>query len=367
MKNDKLKQWLVILSFGCVLIFGCVGSFLYPDQKISDTERRPLTQFQKPTKDTIINGSFMKNFEDYSVDQFPVRDGFRQLKACTALSLFRQQDVNDLYMVDGFVSKMDAQINEDSFNYATDRFSLVYDTYLKDKKMDIYSVLIPDKNQFMAKKSGHLALDFDALKAMWEEKMSFAQNIPIENLLSLDDFYQTDIHWRQEKIGDISKKIADTMGITLKNTYELKNAEVPFNGVYAGQLAIKMPADDFYYVQSEVFDYCQVYDYETKQYLPVYDEAALLGKDAYSFFLHGSKSLLTIENPTCENDQELIVFRDSFGSSIAPYWIEGYKKITLVDIRYIMPKMLGNFIEFKDQDVLFMYSTDVINHSEMLK
>ena len=84
-------------------------------------------------------------------------------------------------------------------------------------------------------------------------------------------------------------------------------------------------------------------------------------------FLSGSKSLLTIENPNASTDKELIVFRDSFGSSIAPLFAEGYAKITLVDIRYISPNMLGRFIEFTNQDVLFLYSTSVLNNSITIK
>ena len=84
-------------------------------------------------------------------------------------------------------------------------------------------------------------------------------------------------------------------------------------------------------------------------------------------FLSGSKSLLTIENPNATTDKELIIFRDSFGSSIAPLLAEGYAKITLVDIRYMSPNMLGNFMEFTDQDVLFLYSTGVLNNSITIK
>ena len=46
---------------------------------------------------------------------------------------------------------------------------------------------------------------------------------------------------------------------------------------------------------------------------------------------------------------------------------EGYASITLVDIRYISPQMLGQFISFTNQDVLFLYSTSVLNNSETIK
>ena len=89
--------------------------------------------------------------------------------------------------------------------------------------------------------------------------------------------------------------------------------------------------------------------------------------DPYELFLSGSKSLLTIENPYAESDRELVMFRDSFGSSLAPLLVSGYAKITLVDIRYISPELLDRFIDFESQDVLFIYSAPVLNNSITLK
>ena len=43
--------------------------------------------------------------------------------------------------------------------------------------------------------------------------------------------------------------------------------------------------------------------------------------------------------------------------------VEGYKKITVIDIRYISSKILNKYIDFNDQDVLFMYSILTINNS----
>ena len=90
--------------------------------------------------------------------------------------------------------------------------------------------------------------------------------------------------------------------------------------------------------------------------------AGLEGMDSYEFYLYGSKSLITIENPE-GTEGELIIFRDSFGSSIAPLLISGYEKITLVDIRYISPSILDKMVDFSGKDVLFLYSTTVLNNS----
>lgn len=61
--------------------------------------------------------------------------------------------------------------------------------------------------------------------------------------------------------------------------------------------------------------------------------------------------------------KELLLFRDSFGSSIAPLLLENYSKITLIDLRYLSKDILENYIEFENQDVLFLYSTLVLNQN----
>ena len=49
------------------------------------------------------------------------------------------------------------------------------------------------------------------------------------------------------------------------------------------------------------------------------------------------------------------MFRDSFCSSLAPLLLDGYKKITVIDLRYIGSPLLKGLVEFKDnQDVLII-------------
>ena len=112
---------------------------------------------------------------------------------------------------------------------------------------------------------------------------------------------------------------------------------------------------------------CIVYDYENQKEIKIYDLEKAQGNDPYEMFLSGPLSLITIENDQAASDRELIMFRDSFGSSIAPLFAEHYRKITLVDIRYIHPDLLEKYIEFVDQDVLFLYSISILNNGETLK
>ena len=77
--------------------------------------------------------------------------------------------------------------------------------------------------------------------------------------------------------------------------------------------------------------------------------------------------MLRIDDPDAKTDKELVVFRDSFGSSITPLLMRDYKTVYMVDIRYIASDWIGNFVTFDNQDVLFLYSTTVLNNSSTFK
>ena len=65
----------------------------------------------------------------------------------------------------------------------------------------------------------------------------------------------------------------------------------------------------------------------------------------------------------------MIIFRDSFTSSLAPLLLEAYQEIILVDTRYISSTLLGEYVDFEEPDtqILFLYNTLLLNNSSMLK
>ena len=128
-----------------------------------------------------------------------------------------------------------------------------------------------------------------------------------------------------------------------------------------------MAPESIHYLINDAIRDCTVYDYQNNRTGTVYDMERAMGKDPYEMFLSGSLSLITMENPYAQSGRELVLFRDSFGSSIAPLLLSGYSRITLVDIRYIQPDYLGQFIDFENCDVLFLYSSLVLNNSDTLK
>lgn len=365
--TEKAKNKIVVLSAALFFLIFFVWCTLKPAAPVSDSERRPLAAMPSFSVSAVMSGKFMRDFESYATDQFPLRGGFRALKSAVSLYLFGQRDVEGIYMVDGYASKMEYPVNRESLDYAAARFRRIYEKYLDGQNVNIYLSVIPDKNCFLAGPNGYPAMDYGALVSYLRERTDYMQYIDIFDCLELEDYYKTDTHWRQERIADVAGRLAEGMGLGLSGEYRVMPLENPFYGVYCGQSALPLPAEQIFYLESDILDACRVYDYETKGEIPVYDMEKAWGKDPYEMFLSGSKSLLTMQNPGGAADRRLIVFRDSFGSSIVPLLAEGYGEVTLADIRYLPGELLGNYLEFDDCDVLFLYSTLVLNHSETLK
>lgn len=372
--STKVKN-IVLTCVMSVFFFGLAFfAWLKPADDYSYTERKTLKSFPKITWETIVNKKFMTDFESYTLDQFPMRDTFFKVKGGVNLYLFGMKnnvrgDYN-YYEKDGYVSEIEYPMNNGSLDYAAGRFQNIYDRYLKNKRTNIYFSIVPDKNYFLAEDAGQLSMDYDAFIEYMKAKTDYMQYIDIMDLLSIEDYYKTDTHWRQEKIVDVAQRLGEAMGVTLAGNYKENVLDHPFGGVYYGQSGLPfLKEEELVYLTSDVLDNCTVktYDKNGKPVsMSIYDMEKAYDKDPYEIFLSGSLSLIEITNPNATTDKELVIFRDSFGSSLSPLLVEGYKKVTVVDIRYMNSSMLNRYVRFNNQDVLFIYSTLVLNNSSTL-
>ena len=365
--NKKIKDLLTLGAAALFVLVFALWGILKEDDALSVSERRALKQFPTLNAEEVLSGRFQSNFESYTLDQFPLRDEFRTLKALAVRDLFLERDNNGIYVAGGYAAKLDYPVNEDSVAHATDRFRYVYESYFKDTGANVYLSVIPDKNYFLAAENGYPAMDYESLFALVQEKADFAQYIDLTSALSLSSYYRTDTHWRQESLLPVASLLADAMDVQISADLTPVTLDTPFYGVYRGQSALPLAPDALTYLTSDTLDTCRVYDYENSVYLPIYTLEKADGSDPYEIFLSGPKSLLRIENPNAAGERKLIVFRDSFAASLVPLLASGYSEITLVDIRYLSPTMLGKFIDFNAQDVLFLYSASVLNDSSAIK
>ena len=358
MIQDKTKNKIITIGFVMTLAIIFVANLIAEDKTISTSERRKLAQFPEISISKVFNGDVSNKWEKYVEDQFIERDLFRGIKSFWSTKIFAQKDDNKLFEKDDAIYKMEYPLSESNVQKSAQKINKVYEKYLKG--MNVYYSIIPDKNYYL-ENDDHLKLDYDKVQEIMQSELAGLKYIDIRSGLELEDYYRTDLHWKQENLQEVVKIVQKDMGLdAIDVNYEIQD-KGEFYGAYYGQLATNVSPDNLYILTNEVIENCTTYNFETKKSASVYTETSTT--DKYDIFASGATPLISIENPNAQNDKELLLFRDSFGSSIAPLLVENYSKITLVDLRYISSTILDNYIDFNNQDVLFLYSTVVLNQN----
>ncbi len=168
-----------------------------------------------------------------------------------------------------------------------------------------------------------------------------------------------------------------------ENNFEINKIN-DFYGVYYGQAALPMAPDTISYLTNETIHAASVWNLEKNMrngtvILPEEEGALLepiyqldvpegtLRLDKYDAYVGGAASLQRIKSPNAASDKKLIIFRDSYTSSLVPLFLEAYSEIVLVDLRYISSSLLGEYVDFADADILFLYGVSIVNNASILK
>ena len=274
----------------------------------------------------------------------------------------------DVYVYQGYAVTTEAGYDQKSLDYAALKFQQLYDSYLTGNDGHIYLSVVPDKGSFTAPPEGYTPASAQETADTLLAQLDFVQYVDIAPGLMLEDYYRTDPHWRQECLVATAQTLAQAMDVPLAGDFQENAIDVPFYGAYAGKSNEPLTADTLRYLTGEVPDACTVYDYETERQETLYDLSAVETDTPYDLYLQGSRSLLRIDSPLAATDRTLVVFRDSFGSSLIPLLAESYRTIYAVDIRYLSSQMVGRFLSFDgSEDVLFLYSTVVLQNSRTMK
>lgn len=357
-----MKNKMISISFVCFLVLFFLMNLLSKDQFISVSERRKLTQFPELTLKDVLDASFMKDFDQYALDQFVFRDDFRNVKAMMNYHGWRMLENNHIYIQEDKIFKKEYPTNEASIDFFINKIHNISKNLTSSNH--IYYAIIPDKNYYIDDEM-FLNIDYEYLYQKVNENLNF-QHIDLRDILTLEDYYKTDTHWKQDHLIKVADKIGSMMNFSLHHEYQ-SNIIDDFYGVYYAQSALSREPEQIVYLTNDMIQNSVVHYYENEEEHRVYTLDKVNSLDKYSIFLDGASSFIEIENPSAQNDRELVIFRDSFASSLTPLMIEAYSKITLIDTRYINSDHYLKQITFDDQDILFLYSTLVVNNSFSLK
>lgn len=348
MKN--IRNRITILWF-VALLFGFSAWFLLtPAVCFSEQENRSLRTLPHFSWERLASGEYSSNINDYFADQFPARDLFVGIKAISEISLGKgenngvllgkngqlAQRLFDVVRHDGTVLS-DVDWYDDSFvaqalegiARAAERSSVPFGVMLTGRTLDITASDFSYPNEsskrlqdLTRERIGSLPGYIDTIspltqKHLWGEYVS----------------YKTDHHWTTLGAYYAYAQAMRSFGmeeeILPASAFEKVLVSNDFYGTLWSKSGLKfVPPDsiEFWLLGNEsefsvIADGTPINGFYSKEYLEK--------KDQYSAFLDGTHDVVRITKKDGESRPVLLLLKDSFANSLAPFLAQHFDLILL--------------------------------------
>ena len=335
------KSDYVILGLFLLFLYGIAAANLFTkDRLFSQMENRMLAQRPKAELKTVLSGKFMEEYETYMTDQFVARDAFIRIKSLGERTLGKKINNGVYYGEDGYLAEQLQDLDEKQLDKNMEALKRFLDN--TDKK--VYFALIPgsveiNRDRFfpflpepdqkevireLYKQTEETdVVCVDMYGALWERR---------EEAL----FYRTDHHWTSlgayygyRAFMEAKKEAA----VALSDYTETVRSETFYGTLYSKTGAFWIAPDRITtYVEEDGIQVERVEGKTTADGL-LYDESRLEKKDKYSMFLGGNQPLAILRTDN-RDAPKLLVIRDSYFDSMAPFLTPHYSEIYIVDFRY---------------------------------
>jgi hypothetical protein len=147
-----------------------------------------------------------------------------------------------------------------------------------------------------------------------------------------DIYYRTDHHWTTDGAREVFRAY---MGVVSFPAHTIQTVPDFYGTYYSKAKSV--------FAEPDTIDW---YDIPVKTVTiggvatsGIYDAAKFNVRDKYAAFLHGNNGITVIESDCNERHVEgetskILMFKDSYGNSFAPFFCYAYDEITVVDLRY---------------------------------
>lgn len=392
MKFKMTPNKLMIGLFTIILFAVSIITAALPKQERSDNENRTLAKmptivnssrwekadsfddYIKAVKWQYINNregkAFKDDFEKYFCDHMVGRELW--VKSSNTLSrLSGKREINGVYTVGDQLVQTFKGYDENTVN-ASIKAMNAFAARFPDIPM--YLMLAPTSQEvFGSKIPAYTGLMSE--KTFIESVYSKMENIGTIDCLSYLSghaneyiYYRTDHHWTSLGAFYAYQAAAKSLNYSAYglNSFNIETVSRDFRGtLYSKVLDDGVTPDimEYYFLSSgePTVKMTSRNDREVNVYDSLYVREYLGQKDKYSSYTGSNVPLLTIET-SIDNGKSLLLIKDSYAHSLAPFLSKHYSKITMVDMRYINMGLNGLIDMDEFTEVMFMYN--VIGFSE---
>ena len=352
-KYNKLLTALFCGFLGLVLVISTV----LPDKSFSEVENRNLSKVPELSWEALKNGDFMADAEEYTADHIVGRDFWVALKAwCERLS--GKQENNGAYFAgDALVNR----VEEPDLDKLLESVSHI-NKLVENVDVPVHFGIIPSAAAVWSDRLPYGAPTADEL-AILKELYANADAATLDMAGALMEhkdeyvFYHTDHHWTSLGAFYGANEMFVQLGMEpLKlEDYEPVSVSDSFNGTTFSSSGVRWLAPDSIhtYIPEEGVKVTTYFTGKPEEG-ELYVEENLEKKDKYSFFLGGNQPLCVLES---ENDgTKVLVIRDSYSDSLAPFLTERFSEVHLFDVRYNLTP-ISQYVAQNDIDqVIVLYS-----------
>ena len=365
-QNKKLRVTAVCAVTSAVfvlIVFGVLAlAVATPDREKSESENRVLKQFPAITLSSVFDGSFMKSFETYFNDQFPLRDKLIAFKSGFERMLGKTQE-NGVYIgKDNFLFEEPARVDSKKLAELTGAVAKFSQSNKRLKKAFILSPnasdILPDKLP-EALKIPDRSEAFSAVKKAlssysWIDCMTIFEKQKEKDAL----FYRTDHHWTTRAAYLAFKNLAAQweLGARDKN-YSFYTVSDSFRGTLSSTAAVNDGADkiEICVPKKQEGKFTVLYEASGRKTATFFEKDKLLQKNQYEVFLGGNYDKVIIST-AAETTASLLVFKDSYANCLLPMLTPYFSKIVVIDPRYFSDSLKGVMAETQFTHVLFLYN-----------
>ena len=355
------KKFNIFLSaLFCAFIGGVAAvSLLLPDKDFLPLENRYPQKPPKLSAESLGSGKFMTEAEKYVSDHIVGRDFWVAAKAWSE-RLSGKKENNGVYF-----GAQDTLINrvKDPDPEKLKKDMGYVDALVGNVSVPVYFGIIPSAAEIWRDRLPEGAPTADEKAII--DKLYFSTGASTIDLYSAlaahsgeDIYYRTDHHWTSLGAYYGANAIFEALGMEPIDLADYQKTTVTsqFNGTSFSTSGVRwLPPDaiDTYVPDQgiKVTSYFKGTPEEGRLYVDSY----LNVKDKYSYFLGGRQPLCVVEKEGSTGPKVLVI-RDSYSDSLAPFLTERFSEVHLFDPRDNLTSVKGYVEEHSIDAVIVLYS-----------
>lgn len=365
--KNKWQSYITILIF-CILIFGfTIATIILPSKEFSETENRYLAQKPKLELESIMNGKYESEYEEYLTDQFIERDCWIGLKTLVEKSLFKRESkdiyfAEDDYLIEKHTDSFDSDIAKRNIRLLS-QFVNKYQEQFGTERISI--MIVPNAVEVLKDKLPPFSSSHNEKKYLEQISKSLPENMWVDITKILQKYnneelyYRTDHHWKTLAAFYVYQEWAKIQGYKVpeKEDYEIKTITNNFEGTIQSKIGIKTTTDTIeLFLPKEEIGYT-IYNENSKETSDsLYDYSKLDTKDKYAIYFGGNQPFIKISTELY-NGRKILVIKDSYANCFIPFMIGEFEEIDVIDIRYTNQKLAEIIESGKYTDLLVLYNT----------